>query len=73
MMARKIPLPWGLSAYQYICVLSALGFSLPLELIFDTNQTSIDWNIDIKDMLAGELYVRIAEREAERRSSRSNV
>jgi exosome complex component RRP4 len=56
-----------------IHVLSSLGFSLSLELILDTFQTSIDWNIDIKDMLAGEFYVRIAEREAERRSSKSNV
>jgi len=56
-----------------IRVLSALGFSLTLELILDTFQTSIDWNIDIKEMLAGEFHVRIAERKAERRSSRSNV
>lgn len=56
-----------------IRVLSALGFTLSLELILDTFQMSIEWNIDIKDMLAGEFYVRIAEREAERRSSKLNV
>lgn len=56
-----------------IRVLSALGFNLSLELVLDTFQVSIDWNIDIKDMLAGEFYVRIAEREAEHRSSKSNV
>eukprot|EP00252_Welwitschia_mirabilis_P016244 TRINITY_DN35830_c0_g1_i1.p1 TRINITY_DN35830_c0_g1~~TRINITY_DN35830_c0_g1_i1.p1 ORF type:complete len:319 (+),score=58.13 TRINITY_DN35830_c0_g1_i1:173-1129(+) len=48
-------------------VLSALGFSLFLESIVNTFEASITWNFDIKDMLAPEFFVRITEKEAERR------
>lgn len=50
-------------------VLSALGFSLTVEVIIDTAEASTSLNIDIKDMLGAEFYVQIAEREVQLRKS----
>ncbi|CAL9102627.1 unnamed protein product [Musa textilis] len=50
-------------------LLSALGFSLTVEVIVDTVEASISSNTDIKDILAAEFYVQTAEREVQRRVS----
>ncbi|ERN12428.1 hypothetical protein AMTRI_Chr01g114410 [Amborella trichopoda] len=53
-----------------IRILSLLGFNISMELILDTVVASVTWNTTVRDMLGGEFYTRIAEREAERRSSK---
>ncbi|KAH9327158.1 hypothetical protein KI387_007336, partial [Taxus chinensis] len=70
----------GRKVREHICrlanairVLCSLGFSISIELILETFEASVTWNVDIKDMLAAEFYVRIAEKEAERRSLRPYV
>uniref|UniRef100_A0A0D9W783 S1 motif domain-containing protein n=1 Tax=Leersia perrieri TaxID=77586 RepID=A0A0D9W783_9ORYZ len=49
-------------------VLSALGFTLTVELIIETAEASISSNVEINDMLGAEFYVQTAEREAKRRA-----
>uniref|UniRef100_A0A0A9HQN1 Rrp4, putative n=1 Tax=Arundo donax TaxID=35708 RepID=A0A0A9HQN1_ARUDO len=49
-------------------VLSALGFTLTVELIIETAEASASSNVEINDMLGAEFYVLTAEREAKRRS-----
>ncbi|KAK3142048.1 hypothetical protein QOZ80_4BG0341530 [Eleusine coracana subsp. coracana] len=51
-----------------IRVLSALGFTLTVELIIETAEASASSNIEINDMLGAEFYVQTAEREAKRRA-----
>ncbi|KAM3194127.1 hypothetical protein ACQJBY_070654 [Aegilops geniculata] len=48
-------------------VLSALGFTLTVELIIQTSEASVSSNVEINDMLGAEFYVQTAEREAKRR------
>ncbi|MQL75678.1 hypothetical protein Taro_008066, partial [Colocasia esculenta] len=48
-------------------VLSALGFSLSADVIVETAEMSSSMDIEIKDMLGAEFYVRTAEREVGRR------
>ncbi|KAI4976038.1 hypothetical protein ZWY2020_049645 [Hordeum vulgare] len=48
-------------------VLSALGFTLTVELIIQTAEASVSSNVEINDMLGAEFYVQTAEREAKRR------
>ncbi|KAH7526088.1 hypothetical protein ACOSQ2_001612 [Xanthoceras sorbifolium] len=50
-------------------VLSALGFSITMEVILETVNLSNTMNLDIHEMLGSEFYVLVAESEAERRSS----
>ncbi|XP_031493780.1 exosome complex component RRP4 homolog [Nymphaea colorata] len=52
-------------------ILSELGFYISMEVIMDAVEASIGWNFEIRDMLGAEFYVRIAEREAQRRKSQS--
>lgn len=49
-------------------VLSALGFTLTVELIIETAQANASSNVEINDMLGAEFYVQTAEREAKRRA-----
>ncbi|CAN6249396.1 unnamed protein product [Urochloa humidicola] len=49
-------------------VLSALGFTLTVELIIETAEASVSSNIEVNDMLGAEFYVQTAEREAKRRA-----
>lgn len=63
-----------LETRQIICrianavrVLSSLGFTVTVELIMDTVDLSMSQNVDIHEMLGAEFYVRVAEREVERR------
>jgi len=49
-------------------VLSALGFTLTVELIIETMEASASSNVEINDMLGAEFYVQTAEREAKRRA-----
>jgi exosome complex component RRP4 len=51
-----------------IRVLSALGFTLTVELIMETEEASTSSNVEINDMLGAEFYVQTAEREAKRRA-----
>jgi exosome complex component RRP4 len=46
-----------------IRVLSALGFTLTVELIMETEEASTSSNVEINDMLGAEFYVQTAERE----------
>ncbi|CAN6482629.1 unnamed protein product [Victoria cruziana] len=50
-------------------ILSELGFYISVEVITDAIEASINWNFEIRDMLGAEFYVRIAEKEAQRRKS----
>lgn len=63
-----------LETRQIICrianavrMLSSLGFTVTVELIMDTVDLSMSQNVDIHEMLGAEFYVRVAEREVERR------
>jgi exosome complex component RRP4 len=49
-------------------VLSALGFTLTVELIIETAEASVSSNIEINNMLGAEFYVQTAEREVKRRA-----
>ena len=49
-------------------VLSALGFTLTVELIIQTAEASLSSDVEINDMLGAEFYVQTAEREAKRRA-----
>ncbi|KAL6903479.1 hypothetical protein ACP4OV_004292 [Aristida adscensionis] len=49
-------------------VLSALGFTLTVELIVETAEASALSNVEINDMLGAEFYVLTVEREAQRRA-----
>ncbi|KAL5214447.1 hypothetical protein ABZP36_003599 [Zizania latifolia] len=49
-------------------VLSALGFTLTVELIIDTAEASVSSNVEINNMLGAEFYVQTAEAEAMRRA-----
>ncbi|KAK8449198.1 hypothetical protein SEVIR_7G179400v4 [Setaria viridis] len=49
-------------------VLSALGFTLTVELIIETAEASASSNVEVNDMLGAEFYVQTAEREAKRRA-----
>jgi exosome complex component RRP4 len=49
-------------------VLSALGFTLTIELIIQTAEASLSSNVKINDMLGAEFYVQTAETEAKRRA-----
>uniref|UniRef100_A0A453R623 K Homology domain-containing protein n=1 Tax=Aegilops tauschii subsp. strangulata TaxID=200361 RepID=A0A453R623_AEGTS len=48
-------------------LLSALGFTLTVELIIQTAEASVSSNVEINDMLGAEFYVQTAEGEAKRR------
>ena len=48
-------------------VLSALGFTLTVELIIETAEASVTTNVEVNNMLGAEFYVQTAEREAKRR------
>ena len=48
-------------------VLSALGFTLTVELIIETAEASVTANVEVNNMLGAEFYVQTAEREAKRR------
>ncbi|VAI44187.1 unnamed protein product [Triticum turgidum subsp. durum] len=52
-------------------VLSALGFTLTVELIIQTAEASLSSHVEISDMLGAEFYVQTAEREAKRRADLS--
>lgn len=52
-----------------IRVLSALGFTLTVELIIETAEASVSSNVEVNDMLGAEFYVQTAEREAKRRAA----
>ncbi|VAI55776.1 unnamed protein product [Triticum turgidum subsp. durum] len=52
-------------------VLSALGFTLTVELIIQTAEASLSSHVEINDMLGAEFYVQTAEREAKRRADLS--
>ncbi|KAM3240315.1 hypothetical protein ACQJBY_053787 [Aegilops geniculata] len=52
-------------------VLSALGFTLTVELIIQTAEASLSSNVEINNMLGAEFYVQTAEREANRRADLS--
>jgi exosome complex component RRP4 len=49
-------------------VLSALGFTLTIELIIQAAEASLSSNVKINDMLGAEFYVQTAETEAKRRA-----
>jgi exosome complex component RRP4 len=49
-------------------VLSALGFTLTVELIIETAEASASSNVEVNNMLGAEFYVQTAEREAKRRA-----
>ncbi|KAM0898793.1 hypothetical protein ACQ4PT_021710 [Festuca glaucescens] len=49
-------------------VLSALGFTLTVELIIQTAEASLPSTVEINKMLGAEFYVQTAEREAKRRA-----
>ncbi|KAK1615200.1 hypothetical protein QYE76_020717 [Lolium multiflorum] len=49
-------------------VLSALGFTLTVELIIETAEASLPSTVEINGMLGAEFYVQTAEREAKRRA-----
>ncbi|KAL5215606.1 hypothetical protein ABZP36_007007 [Zizania latifolia] len=49
-------------------VLSALGFTLTVELIIETAEASVSSNVEINAMLGAEFYVHTAEAEAKRRA-----
>ncbi|XP_062183613.1 exosome complex component RRP4 homolog [Phragmites australis] len=49
-------------------MLSALGFTLTVELITETAEASSASTVEINDMLGAEFYVQTAEREAKRRA-----
>lgn len=51
-----------------IRVLSALGFTLTVELIIETAEASVSSDVEVNDMLGAEFYVQTAEREAKRRA-----
>ncbi|KAJ4842911.1 exosome non-catalytic core subunit rrp4 [Turnera subulata] len=68
----------SLETRQKICqianairVLSTLGFNLNLEVILETVNLSTKLNLPINEMLGSEFHVLVAEREAERRSSKN--
>jgi exosome complex component RRP4 len=50
-------------------VLSALGFTLTVELIIQTAEASLPSTVEINEMLGAEFYVQTAEREAKGRAS----
>ncbi|KAK9137127.1 hypothetical protein Sjap_007721 [Stephania japonica] len=66
----------ALEKRQQICrianairVLSSLGFNMTKEIIMVIVNMSITLNVEIHEMLGAEFYVRVAEKEVERRSS----
>ncbi|KAK9161365.1 hypothetical protein Syun_007706 [Stephania yunnanensis] len=66
----------ALEKRQQICrianairVLSSLGFNMTKEIIMEIVNLSITLNVEIHEMLGAEFYVRVAEKEVERRSS----
>uniref|UniRef100_A0A287TNC9 K Homology domain-containing protein n=2 Tax=Hordeum vulgare subsp. vulgare TaxID=112509 RepID=A0A287TNC9_HORVV len=67
-----------LATRRHICrlanvvrMLSALGFTLTVELIIQTVEASLASNIEINNMLGAQFYVQTAEREAKRRADLS--
>uniref|UniRef100_M8BUN4 K Homology domain-containing protein n=1 Tax=Aegilops tauschii TaxID=37682 RepID=M8BUN4_AEGTA len=52
-------------------VLSALGFTLTVELIIQTAEAGLSSDVEINNMLGAEFYVQTAEREAKRRADLS--
>ncbi|KAJ8450774.1 hypothetical protein Cgig2_021246 [Carnegiea gigantea] len=49
-------------------VLSILGFNITIEVILEIFELSISESVDVHDMLGAEFCVRVAEKEADRRS-----
>ncbi|XP_055813328.1 exosome complex component RRP4 homolog [Solanum dulcamara] len=70
------PTDTPLEIRQYICrianaitVFSALGFMVNLDSVMETVTLSLSLNLGVHEMLEAEFHVRIAEQEAERRST----
>ncbi|WMV47509.1 hypothetical protein MTR67_040894 [Solanum verrucosum] len=70
------PTDTPLERRQYICrianaitVFSALGFMVNLDSVMETVTLSLSLNLGVHEMLEAEFHVRVAEQEAERRST----
>ncbi|KAH0633933.1 hypothetical protein KY290_037385 [Solanum tuberosum] len=70
------PTDTPLERRQYICrianaitVFSALGFMVNLDSVMETVTLSLSLNLGVHEMLEAEFHVRVAEQEAEQRST----
>ena len=51
-------------------VLGALGLLISPDSIMQTYESSLLWQVSVKDMLSADFYLKLAEKEAEQRSKR---
>lgn len=76
-LARDDGAPVPLEVRERICrlansvrVLGALGLLISPESVLSTYEASLSWNVDVKDMLAADFYVKLVEKEVEQRTKK---